>query len=557
MELYLPPFEACIREGVGAIMCAYNKFNNVYSCENSALINYILKGSDINFRGFVMTDWWAAHSEVPTAMVSDMMMPGTRNFLSKESFFGKALVRNVESGRVPESRVDDMVTRILAAHLKMGQDADFPPTTIDSWAKRREAHPDDDENGILSPMQKQHANHSRAVAAASTILLLNRNGILPLSGNLTKIAILGEDAGPPSKLNKFEDRAGSEGTLAQGWGSGTSEFPYLVTPLRAIKKRLSGKGVSVVYNLNNKERRNAAKLAAESDLAIVFVNSNSGEAYKTVEFNGGDRNYLNLWHGGDALIDAVAASKKPIVVVVHSVGQVDMPWLRHQNVMAVIYALLPGQESGNAIADILFGDVNPSGRLPFTIHKRRRDYAADVIYSSWRIIPQIDYTEGIFIDYMHADEKGVETVFPFGHGLSYSSFKYSDVRLNASTITASSMLPIKSKGDEIGPQQPPKAVGITVTVTNQDKQRSGHEVVQLYLEFPLAAKKPPRLLKGFERVWINAGGTAEVHFTLGYFELRSWGIVAARGWDIVRGPYRVRVGASSLDLEVAGRFEVV
>ncbi|KAJ3102262.1 hypothetical protein HDU96_009707 [Phlyctochytrium bullatum] len=558
MEVYMLPFEACVKEGVGAVMCSYNRVNQVYACENSALVNYVLKGPDVDFRGFVMTDWWAAHSEIPTAMVTDMMMPGTRTFLSSDSYFGAALLRNVQRNLVPELRVDDMVTRILAAHYRLGQDsAEFPPVTIDSWklAGPREVVDDDAAREALDPMRKKHAEHARKVAAASAVLLVNRDDVLPLErGRLKRIAVIGEDAGPPSKLNLFPDRAGNDGTLAMGWGSGTTEFPYIVTKA----------GMEVTSSLSNRERSKAAKLAAEADVALVFVNADSGEGYLTVEFNAGDRNDLKLWHYGDALIEAVAAAGKPVVVVIHAVGPVEMPWVNHPNVKAVIFAMLPGQESGYAISDILFGDVNPSGRLPFTIHERRDLYPADVRYTTWWPIPQIDYAEGLFLDYMHADHTGVAPLFPFGHGLSYcrGGFAYANIALNVTRVAVADVPQArKSRGKESSNAEAHSGAGlgveVTVSVSNEDLERGGHEVVQLYLLFPPEAKKPPMLLKGFERVWLEPGASRVVKFVLGYHELKSWGIVEARGWAVVPGRYGVSVGASSRDIRLEASFEVV
>jgi beta-glucosidase len=179
----------------------------------------------MDYRGFVMSDWWSAQSDVATAFVTDMMMPGekTQITVTGSSYFGETLIANIRNGLVPEARVDDMVTRILAAHYKMGQDKDFPDLKINSWAKRRPGNWSSD-----NPPYPESAAHSRKVASNSTILLKNAKGVLPLKGIRT-IAVIGEDAAPPKKLNQFPDRGGNDGTLAQGWGSGTTDFPYLVS----------------------------------------------------------------------------------------------------------------------------------------------------------------------------------------------------------------------------------------------------------------------------------------------------------------------------------------
>ncbi|KAI8851757.1 glycosyl hydrolase family 3 C-terminal domain-containing protein [Chytridium lagenaria] len=494
MEVYMMPFEACVEP-----------VNGVYACENSAVVNHVLKGRDIDFQGFVMTDWWAAHSEVPTAMVSDMMMPGTKTF-----FLPLLLFRRLPHPQHP-SREGEMLLK--------------------------------------------HKAHARRTAAASTVVLVNK-GVLPIK-EVKRISVLGEDAAPPGKLNRFTDRGGNEGTLAQGWGSGTTEFPYIVSPLKGITARAKKDGIDVVSHLSNWDRTGAVRTASNSELSIVFVNADSGEGYVTVELNAGDRNDLHLWHNGDKLIEAVLASNTPTVVVIHSVGPVEMPWIDHPNIAAVVFALLPGQESGNAIADILFGDTNPSGRLPFTIFKSRKDYAADVMYASWWPIPQIHYTEGLYIDHMHADKNNVDPLFAFGHGLSYSDFAYTDLKVNVTSIHAADIVPASHLDRRTKHAlDTSTGVSVSVTITNVDKM-AGHEVVQLYIAFPEAAQEPPKLLRGFERVNVEGGKSVTVKFEVGWFELRVWGVVGSREWGVVKGEYGVIVGASSRDVRVNGKFEVV
>lgn len=221
-EFYLPPFEECVKAGAGAIMCAYNRVNGTYACENPHLLETVLKG-ELDFNGFVMTDWWAGMSGAPTALGgSDMMMPGGATQESDprgETYWGKNLVEMVNNGTVPVQRVDDMVTRILAAWLKAGQDKDFPAVNMDSWDKNKDKHVD---------VQAEHKNHIRAVGAASTILLKNDGGVLPLKQGLKTVGVIGLDAKTPENPNEFNDRSGVNGNVALGWGSGTANYPYLV-----------------------------------------------------------------------------------------------------------------------------------------------------------------------------------------------------------------------------------------------------------------------------------------------------------------------------------------
>ncbi|KAJ3183940.1 hypothetical protein HK101_009864 [Irineochytrium annulatum] len=565
MELYFAPFEACVREGVGAIMCSYNKLNGYYACEQSDLINYVLKGPDVNFRGLVMTDWWAAHDTIGTAFSTDMMMPGSKNVLTKDSYFGQALVTSVQKGYVPKARLDDMVTRVLAAYYMMGQDKNFPKTTQDSWSKRPPRPIDGEVPNEAS------RDHVRAVGIASSVLLKN-DGILPLNAStLMSLAVLGEDAGPPPNMNDAADRGSDDGTLVVGWGSGTTELPYLITPLQGIEDWLKKNGhpsVSVVSNLNNLDTQGCANLAHSSDVAVVFVNADSGEGYLTVELNAGDRNDLKLWHYGDDLINAVAAANKRTIVVIHAVGPVEMPWLSNPNVAAVIMAGLPGQETGNAIASVLFGESNPSGRLPYTIHASRSDYPADVLYTAGLFSsPAIEYLEGLFIDYFHAEKNGIKPLFAFGHGLSYTNFTYNDtVRLNVTSLKADDVL--SSAG----------VVGCSVTVANTGAV-GGHEVVQLYVSFPEEAAEPPKLLKGFERVFVPKGQSVDASFALGLRELRVWGVKGSVGpagaltwdgrnatdgserWGVVKGTYHIKdlllCGDSEIKIEKSYTLEFI
>ena len=190
--------------------------------------------------------------------------------------------------------------------------------------------------------------------------------------------MIGSGAGPGTHWpGHYRSHAGYEGNLAQGWGSGTSNFPYLISPHHGITDRARKDGIDVRWTFDDWDTETAIATANLADAAIVFVSSNSGEAHLNVDGNQGDRNNLTLWKNGAELIKAVADHHNNVIVVVNAVGPVDMlPWAEHQNVTAIIFAGLPGQESGNAIADVLFGDVNPSGRLPFTINRKREDYPA-------------------------------------------------------------------------------------------------------------------------------------------------------------------------------------
>jgi beta-glucosidase len=280
---------------------------------------------------------------------------------------------------------------------------------------------------VFPSVQGDHYKVIREIGAASTVLLKNTKSALPLNINkLKRVGIFGSDAGPnPDGPNGCNDRGCDQGTLAMGWGSGTANFPYLIDPSAAINSFINANrpGKVVVESvLNDFNYGQVSGVARQSDTCLVFANADSGEGYITVDNNAGDRNNLTLWHAGDELIRRTAQQCANTIVVLHTVGPVIVEsWIENPNVTAVLWAGLPGQETGNALVDVLFGAVNPSGRLPYTIAKQRTDYNADVVYTSTDTTPQITYSEGLNIDYRHFDAAGITPRFEFGFGLSYTT----------------------------------------------------------------------------------------------------------------------------------------
>ncbi|KAJ7861767.1 glycoside hydrolase superfamily [Mycena leptocephala] len=445
-ELYLWPFAEAVHAGVGAVMCSYNKINQTQACQNSKLINGVLK-EELGYMGLIMSDWAAMINGVQPALAGlDMNMPGFFAYgqgpqdepnpvTATNSWWGASLIEMVNNGSVPEARVDDMVTRTFAAWYKMGQDQGYPDVSFSQLTEATFL------NGVLVNehinVQADHFKLIRQIGAASTILLKNTKSALPLKvKNLKRIAIFGSDAGPnPDGANGCSDRGCSQGTLAMGWGSGTANFPYLVDPASAISTHIQSIDPTVVIDsiTNDYNLGQVATVGQLADACLVFVNADSGEGYITVDGNAGDRTNITLWHGGEALIAAAAAVCDNTIVVQHVVGPVTVEaWIDDPNVTAVLHAGLPGQESGNAIVDILFSDstqaTNPSGRLPYTIAKQRTDYPADVLYSSTMQTPQITYEEGVNIDYKWFDQNNITPRFEFGFGLSYTTFGYSNLK---------------------------------------------------------------------------------------------------------------------------------
>ncbi|TLD36524.1 glycoside hydrolase family protein [Venturia nashicola] len=442
-ELYLWPFADAVRAGTGSIMCSYNQVNNSYSCQNSYLLNNILKG-ELGFQGFVMSDWAAQHGGVSTSLAGlDMSMPGDTAFLTGKSFWGANLTLAVLNGTVPEWRIDDMATRIMAAYYLVGRDTKSTPVNFNSWTR--------DTFGYRYPavnqghqlvnqhidVRAEHFKRIRDHAAKSTVLLKN-TGVLPLTGKEKSTGVFGEDADSSSwGPNGSPDRGSDNGTLAMGWGSGTADFPYLVSPLSAIQNELLKNNAIVQSVTDNWAYAQIAAVASQVSTAIVFVNADSGEGYISVDGNLGDRNNLTLWKNGDTVIQNVTAKCNNTIVVIHSVGPVIMTdWYNNPNITAILYAGLPGEQSGNSVTDILYGRYNPGGKLPFTMGAKREDFGTDLLYTpnNGGNAPQDQFTEGVFIDYRYFDKAGIKPIYEFGFGLSYTTFAYSGLQVQSHPV---------------------------------------------------------------------------------------------------------------------------
>ncbi|KAK7751097.1 hypothetical protein SLS62_006926 [Diatrype stigma] len=588
-ELYLWPFADAVKAGVASVMCSYNMVNNSYACGNSKLLNGLLR-DELGFQGFVMSDWLAQRSGVASALAGlDMTMPGDGLFWADgKSLWGPELTRSILNGSVPVERLNDMVTRIVAAWYQLGQDDetkfDRKGPNFSSWTYDEEGliapgSPTDQEKVKVNQYVDAMGNHSsiaRQIAAEGTVLLKN-NDLLPITrdgqigaakkqrAGTLQIAIFGEDAGPGNGPNYCKDAGCNQGTLAEGWGSGAVDFPYLVPPVDALLEgwrngsdSSSSARVNVsTYLTNDPPIAKQPHLLEKADLCIVFANSDSGEGFIKWDSVTGDRPDLSLQKGGDDLIVKVVngcgGGKGDVLVVIHNVGPVTVEkWIDHPNVKAVLLANLPGQESGNALADIIFGDVSPSGRLPWTIGKGLADYGegGQVMYVPNGIVPQQDFNEGLYIDYRHFDKYNVTPRFEFGYGLGYTTFSIHNLvvtplrpksafpaprpdpfaappEYDASVPSPDEVLfppdlrrlekyvyPYLDRVDDIGSapypypdgydvEQPPSAAGggeggnpdlwetyvsVSVDVANTG-DRAGQAVPQLYLSYPQPAKK--------------------------------------------------------------------
>lgn len=474
-EVYAWPFGDAIKAGVASVMCSYNMVNSSYVCQNSKLLNGILK-DELGFQGFVMSDWGAQRSGVASTLAGlDMTMPGDGlRFSDGESLWGPELTRSIMNGTVPLDRLNDMVTRIVAAWYQLGQDDkskfDGSGPNFSSWT--------DSPKGVMAPgsksdqesvevnkyvnVQSNHSSIARAVAREGIVMLKNEN-LLPIdrmgftdakvkrdlrkrhTGNL-KIGVFGEDAGPGKGPNACIDRACNQGTLGSGWGSGAVNFPYLVPPVEALRNGFNMSKVNFSEYLTNTPAFTSDSSILDQDVCIVFANADAGEGFVRWENVAGDRPDLQLQKGGDDLITKVAqgcgGGGGEVLVVIHSVGPVVMEkWIDLPTVKAVLLANLPGEESGNALADIIFGDESPSGHLPYTIGKTLSDYGpgGQIMYLPNAVVPQQDFNEGLYIDYRWFDKQRIAPRFPFGFGLSYTTFEFSD--LTITEVNAKSPLP--------------------------------------------------------------------------------------------------------------------
>ncbi|CAG8330472.1 unnamed protein product [Penicillium salamii] len=537
-ELYLWPFMNAVKANVASVMCSYNKFNQTWACESDAILNKLLK-DELGFKGYVMSDWNAQHTGVNSALAGlDMTMPGSDFSTPRGNiFWGQNLVQAVSNGSVPQSRLDDMVTRILAAWYLLDQDQGYPDVTFSSW----------DGGKATVDVTADHGALVRTVARESIVLLKNEDEILPLQAPQT-LAIIGSDAAVnPDGPNACTDRGCNNGTLAMGWGSGTAQFPYLVDPLSAIQGQAEKDGTQIVQSITDSTTAGASAAAA-ADTAVVFISSDAGEGYITVEGHAGDRNNLDPWHNGNELVKAVAANSENVIVVVHSVGPIILETILAQpSVKAIVWAGLPGQESGNALVDVLYGSTSPSGKLPYTIAKQFADYGA-----GWNPGLDDNFAEDIFIDYRHFDDNDIDPRYEFGFGLSYTSFEYSRLSINIAATAGPSNGPIVPGGAE----ELFETVGTISAIVQNTGKVPGAEVAQLYIGLPDSAPDtPPKQLRGFEKLLLQPEQSGMATFELTRRDLSYWDVQEQK-WIIPSGTFTVYVGSSSRDIRQNGEFSV-
>ncbi len=528
-EIYLPAFRAAVQEGgVLNVMGAYNLFRGQHCCENNYLLNQILKG-EWGFKGAVMSDWGGVHhTDLAATNGLDMEMGTTRAY--HDYYLADPYLAGLKSGRYPVSALDDKVRRDLYVRFKLNLIHD-PSAPVVTNVKPQ---------GPLST--RAHQEIARRVAEESFVLLKNQN-LLPLDpAHVKTIAIIG---------------ANGMAQFAHGGGSANIKAPYEITALQGISNRL-GAGVKLVYAQGynppagpgrvdfrpepepTNAPRNVSDLVAEAvaaaksaDIVIYVGGLNHHGGYDT---EGADRKDLKLPGGQDELIQKVVQANPRTVVVLMGGGAVGMDaWLA--KVPAVLYAWYPGLEGGNALARVLFGDVDPSGKLPCTFPKRLADSPAHALHAYPGTNGTVIYREGLLVGYRWFDTKRIKPLFPFGYGLSYTTFKYSNLSLVPG----------------------PEALGAPVTVEFElanTGSRAGAEAAQVYVqEIHPSLPRPLKELKGFKKVFLQPGEKQKVSIVLDRNAFAHYD-PDKKGWVADRGAYKILVASSSQDIQLSGTFKL-
>lgn len=386
-----------------------------------------------------MSDWLGHMSGVGSAIAGlDMNMPGdTQVPLFGFSYWMYEMTRSVLNGSVPMDRLNDATTRVLASWYKMGQDQDFPETNFHYNTRKEQgafipaAFPFSPHGTVNEniDVRADHDKIARQVAQDGITMLKNEDTLLPLSPS-SPIKVFGTDAQKNPDPNGCADRNCNKGTLGQGWGSGTVDYVELDDPIGALKERAD----DVKLYAQDHVPLFLPK-PADEDVAIVFITSDAGENTYTVEGNHGDRDASGLfaWHNGDRLVQDVATKYKNVIVVAHTVGPLILEkWIDLPSVKSVLIGHLPGQEAGRSLVEVLYGDVSPSGHLPYSITHAESDLpksVTDLIDFAIFYQPDDTYTEGLYIDYRYLNKQGTKPRYAFGHGLSYTNFTYTDASI--------------------------------------------------------------------------------------------------------------------------------
>ena len=488
-EIYLAGFETAVKKAQPwTVMGSYNKINGVYGCENEHTLTDILR-NDWGFKGYVMTDWGALNDKIASIKAGlDLQMPGGNPVSDKQ------LVDAVNAGKLDEKYLDTACERILEI-------------TYRYLENRR-------ENAVFE--YEKHHELARKVESEACVLLKNA-GVLPIAPG-KKVALIGKFASEP---------------VYQGGGSSHINSWKVDSAVEAFRD-YDGKVVCAQgYNTDSEESvdaliAEAVEAARNADVALIFAGMPEG-----FESEGFDRKHLYLPKCQNELIDAVAAVNSNVVVILHNSSAVMMPWL--DKVSAVIEAYLGGEAVGSAMFDVITGKVNPSGKLAETFPLRIEDTPAYLNFPGYNNV--VEYKEGIYVGYRYYDARKMDVLFPFGHGLSYTTFEYSDLVIGKEAM----------KDDE--------TVDVSFKVKNTGNV-FGKEIVQLYVAHEGAeVARAPRELKGFEKVALEPGEEKTVTITL---DKRSFAYFDAElnDWIVEDRKYGIEIGASSRDIRLTGEIAV-
>lgn len=488
-EIYLAAFEEAVKEAKPwAVMCSYNRINGTFASENKWLLKDVLK-DEWGYEGLVVTDWGAINDRVIGLEAGvDLEMPGSGGTTDV------MLVEAVKNGSLAESVLDDSCERIVSQIMTYK------------------------ENRNDSAVWDRTEDHKLAVEIAKgcMVLLKNESDILPLSKEQS-VVMIGKFAEKPRIQG-----GGSSHVNAKNWSSALEQVKTMenVTYVSGFDTR---DAVSEDEKRLEKQRFNDA-LAAAKNAEVAVIYAGLPDVYESEAF---DRKHMRLPEIQNQLIQSVAQIQPNTVVVLHNGSPIEMPWIN--DVKAVLETYLGGEGVGEATVDILFGEANPSGKLPETFPIKLEDNPSYLNFPG--STTKVEYKEGIFVGYRYYDKKNMDVLFPFGHGLSYTTFEYTDIEVNKEQIT-----------DE-------ETLEITVTVANTGK-RFGKEVVQLYVQdVESQVIRPVKELKGFEKVALEPGESKSVTFTLGK---RAWAYYDAegKGWYTEEGEFKLLVGASSRDIRL-------
>lgn len=532
-EIYLPAFKAAVQKGKAwAIMGSYNLYKNQHNCHNRYLLNDILKG-EWGFDGVVVSDWGGVHNtEEAIYNGMDMEFGSWTNGLSKgmgnaydNYYLAHPYLKQIKEGKIGTKELDDKVRRILRLAFRTTMNRNRPYGAM---------------------LSEEHIAAARKIGEEGIVLLQNKKNILPIDLNRTKkIAVIGENA---LKM------------MTVGGGSSSLKVQYECSPLDGIKRRM-GDGVEISYargyvgdtggqfdgvssGQNLKDDRSARQLIeeavriAQSADYVIFIGGLNKSGHQDCEDT--DRKGLELPYKQDKVIGALAKVNKNLIVVNISGNAVAMPWI--SEVPAVIQAWYLGTEAGNAIASVLVGDVNPSGKLPFTFPEKLEDVGAHQLgdYPGRQREDGIfdeKYNESIFVGYRWTDKQKIRPLFPFGHGLSYTTFAYGKATVNKKVM----------KIDE--------QIVITVPITNTGK-RIGSEIVQLYIsDLKSSLPRPVKELKGFSKIQLAPGETQEVTFLIDKQAL-SFFNDSRHEWVAEPGKFEAQIAASATDIKSKVTFEL-